>query len=199
MLSRCRSCSTSGARWKGRSRRGCSTPASTWTAAPGRRTRPPRNASPWTATSSPSSTSAWTAARSRSPTASSATPRPPGTPPPSPGSCPFLSYYVRYKEINAAAAAKYVHGFFFVVCVSSLFAYSLWSVHDRASVFPRDGIIFVSRRGRGGRLFISAIYQFRVAMAEVVLWRCDDDGGKFPLGMIPTGNDYVPNENPGWQ
>lgn len=36
-------------------------------------------------------------------------------------------------------------------------------------------------------------------MAEVVLWRCDDDGGKFPLGMIPTGNDYVPNENPGWQ
>jgi hypothetical protein len=125
MLSRCRSCSTSGARWKGRSRRGCSTPASTWTAAPGRRTRPPRNASPWTATSSPSSTSAWTAARSRSPTASSATPRPPGTPPPSPGSCPFLSYYVRYKEINAAAAAKYVHGFFCWLCVSSFFGYSI--------------------------------------------------------------------------
>ena len=68
---RCLRCSTTGIRWRGRSRRGSSTRALTWSAAHGLRTPPPPSAWRSTATSSPSSTSGSTAGHSPSPTTSS--------------------------------------------------------------------------------------------------------------------------------
>lgn len=112
-----------------------------------------------------------------------------------------VSFVLRTVQGNQRRRSGQVRTWFFFcwLCVSSFFAYSIvFGVFTIEPQFFHETVSY-SYREEEGVAWKSPVHQCHLSVSsgngcEVVLSRCDDDGGKFPLGMIPTGNDYVPNE-----